>query len=91
MLFLEKMAVELDIFKSINCHNAPWPHLLHNILFESLIVKKLCSHGYPDLKWQNTFFWHKWNSDEKKNFGAAVNLEIPRQALIIINILINLP
>lgn len=66
MLFLEKMAVELDIFKSINCHNAPWPHLLHNILFESLIVKKLCSHGYPDLKWQNTFFGTNETAMKKK-------------------------
>lgn len=51
MLFLEKMVVELDIFKSINCYNVFWFYLLYNILFESLIVKKLCSYGYLDLKW----------------------------------------
>lgn len=91
MLFLEKMAVELDIFKSINCHNAPWPHLLHNILFESLIVKKTMQSWLSRLEMTEHIFLAQMKQRWKKNFGAAVDLEVPRQALIIINILINLP
>ena len=83
IFFFRKNGFWKAIFKSTVIY-APSPHLLH-ILFWDLFDKKTMQSWLSWVEMIEHFFGTNKTVMKQKNFGAAVNLEISRRALIIIN------